>query len=156
MGVAGERDPRMCTKHGLKAFEARRLAGARLLERGVTQAEVARELGVSRQAVSAWARALAEVDGEADRLEAKTLGRPARLDASQCEALLRLLTAGARQAGYRTDKWTVKRVCAVLAREFGAQYSLSGCWELLRRLGVSLSSPDQCAACRGTQAEQGV
>lgn len=146
----------MCTKHGLKAFEARRLAGARLLERGVAQAEVARELGVSRQAVSAWARALAEVDGTVDKLEAKALGRPKRLDASQCEALARLLTAGARQAGYRTDKWTVKRVCAVLSREFGAQYSLSGCWELLRRLGVSLSSPDQCAACRGVQTEPGI
>ena len=37
------------------ALEARRLHAARLLERGLTQAEVARQVGVHRQSVSRWA-----------------------------------------------------------------------------------------------------
>jgi predicted transcriptional regulator len=51
------------TKRDLEAIEARRIAGARLLKRKLPQADVARELGVSRQAVSVWARQLAEVNG---------------------------------------------------------------------------------------------
>ncbi|HFD87975.1 MAG TPA: helix-turn-helix domain-containing protein, partial [Gammaproteobacteria bacterium] len=45
-------------KRDLKALQGRRMHAARLLEKGVPQAEVARELGVSRQSVSAWAKKL--------------------------------------------------------------------------------------------------
>ena len=43
-------------KRDMKAIEARRLEGARLLKRKVSQAEVARRLGVTRQSVSDWAQ----------------------------------------------------------------------------------------------------
>ena len=46
-------------KRDMKAIEARRLEGARLLKRKVSQAEVARRLGVTRQSVSDWAQQLA-------------------------------------------------------------------------------------------------
>jgi hypothetical protein len=42
----------MATKRDLEAIEARRIEGARLLKRNVTQAEAARRLGASRQADS--------------------------------------------------------------------------------------------------------
>jgi transposase len=42
----------------LKALEQRRRKGMRMLARGVTQAEVARVLDVSRQTVSNWAGAV--------------------------------------------------------------------------------------------------
>ncbi len=93
----------MGTKRDLEAIEARRIAGARMLKRKMTQADVARELGVSRQAVSLWARQLAEVNGALDKLKAKTLGRPKRLDAQQCESMSRMLVAGALQAGFPTE-----------------------------------------------------
>jgi putative transposase len=83
-----------------------------MLKRKVSQADVARELGVSRQAVSVWARQLAEVNGAVGKLKAKTLGRPKRLTAEQCQLLSRLLIAGALQAGFPTELWTVKRVRA--------------------------------------------
>lgn len=66
----------MGTKRDLEAIEARRIAGARLLKKKVAQAEVARELGVSRQAVSVWARQLAEVNGAVGKLKARPSGRP--------------------------------------------------------------------------------
>ena len=142
----------MGTKRDLEAIEARRIAGARLLKRKVAQAEVARELGVSRQAVSVWARQLAEVNGAVGKLKAKPLGRPKRLDAEQREALSRLLVAGALQAGFATELWTVKRVRSVIEREFGVQYSQTGCWELLRDMGFSPQKPEKRATQRNEQA----
>lgn len=123
-----------------------------MLKRKVTQADVARELGVSRQAVSVWARQLAEVNGAVGKLKAKSLGRPKWLDAEQCEALSRMLLAGALQAGFATELWTVKRVRALVAREFGIEYSQTGCWELLRSLGFSPQKPERRATQRDEQA----
>jgi len=142
----------MGTKRDLEAIEARRIAGARMLKRKVPQAEVARELGVSRQAVSVWARQLAEVNGAVGKLKAKPLGRPKRLDAKQREELSRLLVAGALQAGFATELWTVKRVRSVITREFGVEYSQTGCWELLRDLGFSPQKPDKRATQRNEPA----
>jgi transposase len=140
------------TKRDLEAIEARRIAGARLLKRKLPQADVARELGVSRQAVSVWARQLAEVNGAIGKMRGKPLGRPKRLDTQQCEALSRLLVAGALQAGFATELWTVRRIRAVVKREFGVEYSQTGCWELLRGLGFSPQKPEKRATQRDEQA----
>jgi len=123
-----------------------------MLKRNMAQADVARELGVSRQAVSVWARQLAEVSGAVGKLKAKTLGRPRRLDVEQREMLSRMLVAGALQAGFPTELWTVKRVRAVVAREFGVEYSQTGCWELLRKLGYSPQRPEKRATQRNEEA----
>jgi transposase len=123
-----------------------------MLKRKMAQADVARELGVSRQAVSVWARQLAEVSGAVGKLKAKALGRPRRLDVEQRELLSRMLVAGALQAGFPTELWTVKRVRAVVAREFGVEYSQTGCWELLRKLGFSPQKPEKRATQRNEEA----
>jgi transposase len=142
----------MATKRDLVAIEARRIEGARLLKRDVAQAEVARRLGVSRQAVSVWARQLDEVNGAVGKLKARTLGRPRRLDATQCAALSAALLKGALQAGFPTELWTVKRVRALVKREFGVGYSNTGCWELLRSLGFSPQKPEKRALQRDEEA----
>ena len=123
-----------------------------MLKRKVAQADVARALGVSRQSVSEWARQLAEVNGAIGKLKAKPLGRPKRLDVRQGERLSRLLLAGALQAGFATELWTVKRVRSVIEREFGVQYSQTGCWELLRGMGFSPQKPEKRATQRDEQA----
>lgn len=143
---------RMGTKRDLGAIEARRIEGARLLKRKVKPAEVARRLGVSRQAVSVWARRLAEVNGAAGKLKAKPLGRPKRLDALQCARLSSLLVIGALQAGFPTELWTVKQTRTLVAREFGVQYSNNGCWMLLRQLGFSPQKPERRAKQRNEEA----
>src|SRR3569833_820439 len=65
-------------KRDFKALERRRHKAAQLLSRGMPQAEVARQVGVSRQSVSAWAQALAD-DKQAWRR--KPLGVPPVLGA---------------------------------------------------------------------------
>lgn len=67
----------MSRKRDLKALEQRRLAAAKLLEKGVPQAQVARRLGVSRQSVSDWAKKF-ERKGK-DGLKGRALGRPRQL-----------------------------------------------------------------------------
>jgi transposase-like protein len=45
-------------KRGFEGLERRRMAAARLLQQRVSQAEVARRLGVHRQSVIRWVREL--------------------------------------------------------------------------------------------------
>ena len=135
----------MKRKRDLEAMEQRRLEGARLLKRKVSQSEVARQVGVSRQAVALWGQPLAAVNGAVGKLKARPLGRPKRLDAQQCERLRKMLVKGALAAGFVTALWTVKRVRVLIAREFGVQYSNTGGWELLRSLGFSPQRPEKRA-----------
>lgn len=139
-------------KRDMEAIEARRIEGARLLKRGVVQSKVARRLGVSRQSVHIWANQLAEANGAIGKLKGKPLGRPKRLDAAQCERLRVLLLRGALAAGFPTELWTIKRVRALVKREFGVAYSTTGGWELLRSLGFSPQKPEKRALQRDEQA----
>jgi transposase len=81
-------------------LEERRLTGGRLLKAGrLSQAEIARELGVSRAAVSGWAKQLAAGGLRALRSH-KAPGGPGKLTAGQKAKLKRLLKRGARAAGF--------------------------------------------------------
>jgi transposase len=142
----------MARKRDPGAIEARRIDGARLLKRKVAQAEVARRLGVSRQAVSVWARQLDAVNDAVGKLKGKPPGRPRRLDAAQCADLSAALLKGALQAGFPTELWTVKRVRVLVKRDFGVAYSNTGCWELLRGLGFSPQKPEKRAPQRNEEA----
>lgn len=142
----------MATKRDLAGMEARRLRGARLLKRGVAQAEVAREVGVSRQSVSTWSKQLTAVNGAVGKLKAKPLGRPRRLEAKHAVALRAMLLKGALAYGFPTELWTIKRVRALVKREFGMAYSHTGCWRLLRALGFTPQKPERRAIQRDERA----
>lgn len=142
----------MGTKRDLEAIEKRRLKGARLLKSGVPQVEVARRLEVSRQAVSVWASELAEKKGAIGKLRAKPLGRPARLDDEQLAGLRAILLTGALTAGFATELWTIKRVRAVIKDRFDVEYSMCGCWNLLRSMGFSPQKPEKRATQRNEEA----
>jgi len=142
----------MGTKRDLVTIEARRLQGARLLKRKVPQAEIAREMSVSRQAVSLWAKQLAAVNGAVGKLKAKPLGRPKWLEAEQADALRGMLLKGALAFGFPTELWTIKRVRALVKREFGVAYSHTGCWQLLRALGFTPQKPERRAIQRDEAA----
>jgi transposase len=93
-------------------LEERRLAAAALLRRGrLTQAAVARRLGVSRTSVSRWAAALRRRGRRGLRAQPKA-GRPPRLDARAWARLGRLLARGALAAGFETERWTLRRIAA--------------------------------------------
>jgi transposase len=122
-------------------LEERRRLGAQLLRQGtLSQAEIARRLGVSRSAVSQWASQLAQ--GGLRQLRLRTSkGRPPKLARAQQRALLRLLKRGARQAGFPTERWTLQRIQSLIEREFQVTYHPTYVARLLKHLGWSPQVP---------------
>ena len=136
-------------KRDFKALEQRRHKAAQLLSRGMPQAEVARRVGVSRQSVSVWARALDE-DQQAWRR--KPLGVPAALGAAEHKRLCKLLLQGAVANGFATELWTLQRIAEVIEREFGVLYCKTNVWLLLKALGFSCQRPTGRALQRDEKA----
>jgi putative transposase len=102
-------------------LEERRLEAGRLLPAGqLTQAEIARRMGVSSWTVSQWANKLRESPTglRALRSRPKT-GRPPRLSPQQWQEVLTTLAQGAAKAGFETDRWTLPRVRALILERWG-------------------------------------
>lgn len=120
----------------------RRAEGVRLLEAGeMSQAEIARHLGVTEAAVSRWKKSL-ETHG-AQALEARTAtGRPSKLSSAEREQLVAILEEGALAADFPTEQWTQVRVKQVIQREFGVQYHRNYISRLLHDLGWSVQKPE--------------
>src|SRR5213593_3990991 len=113
-------------RRDFQALEQRRLLGARLLQQGVPQAEVARRVGVHRQSVSRWAQQL-QRGGQRALKKAGRAGRRPRL---RPQAL-----------GYETSLWTSWRVAHLIEEECGVRYHASQAWRILRQLGWSCQRP---------------
>jgi transposase len=122
-------------------MEERRLAAARLLRSGrMTQAEIAGEVGVSRASVTRWKQRLAEA-GVAGLRRRAPAGRASRLEAAQWQRLGRILDRGARAAGFDTERWTLRRIAAVVERTFGVRYHFRSLGRALRARGFSPQQP---------------
>ena len=80
------------------ALEARRLQAAELFAQGRTQAEVARELGVSRQSAHVWHTRFQEGGVDALRSRGPTGPNP-KLSAAQLPSIEQALLQGARPMG---------------------------------------------------------
>jgi putative transposase len=122
-------------------MEERRLAAAALLRQGhLSQAAIARHLGVSRASVCRWAATLAQ-DGPRG-LEAHPIpGRSPRLDGKAWARLGRLLDRGAVAAGFASERWTLGRIAAVIEREFGVRYHPRYLERPLKAHGFSVQRP---------------
>jgi len=132
-------------------LEARRLQGARLLQRGLKPAEVARRLDVSRTSVGRWQQALRSKRRDPLRQAPRT-GRPPRLTDAQKKRLIAALAAGALAQGYATDLWTLARVGKLIEKIGGKRYSESGVWRLLKALNFSCQRPSGRATQRDENA----
>ena len=121
-------------------MEARRLKGAQLLKRGISKAEVARQLGVHRQSVLRWAKEL-ERYGRAGLKHPGRAGRKPKLTAAQLRQIERGLKRGPEAQGYSTSLWTTERVAALIEQECGVRYHPGHVWRMLRRLGWSCQQP---------------
>lgn len=115
-------------------------AGA-MFERGISQADVARSLGVSRETASQWAAAFRR--GGIDALAgAGRAGRIRKLSDTQLAEVEQALSNGPRANGFPTELWTLARVASVIERLTGVGYSTTQTWVILReRLGWSRQRP---------------
>ena len=136
-----------------KADEAvkRRVRAGRLLLAGKSPPEVARLVGAPRQTVYRWREVLTVGGIEALRDMSKG-GRPAQLGAAELSRLYVALLEGATAHGFATPLWTLKRVRALIEREFGVRYSEVHVWRLLGQLGLSNQKPDRRALERDATA----
>ena len=133
------------------ALEKRRFQAARLFEKGCSQAEVARQTGVSRESARRWHKEW-ENGGKNGLKQAGRAGRKPRLNAPQLAALRRGLMEGPEVLGYGTGLWTTPRVADLIERQTGLKYHPSHVWRILRGLGWSCQRPTGRATQRDEPA----
>lgn len=112
-------------RRDLDVLSERRRDAMILLDEGASQADVAREFGVSRQTVSRWARLKDEYPDDA-AWRSRRLGRPGGLSDKHKEAVVKIL-ADSYVHEFGTEyaaRWTLSRVAQMMKSEFGASYSL--------------------------------
>lgn len=133
------------------AMERRRKRAGQLFHLGKTQAEVARELEVSRQSVSRW-YAEWKSGGTRALRGAGRAGRVPLLDEADLGRVARQLKKGPLANGYATDMWTLARVGDVIEAETGVRYHQSHVWRILRQMGWSRQRPARRAVERDDAA----
>src|SRR5215212_450774 len=122
-------------------MEERRLVAATLLRQGqLSQADIARHVGVSRASVCRWAATLAQ-EGPRGLAARPNLGPPPRLDERAWARLSRLLDRGALAAGFATERWTLGRIAILIEREFGVHYHPRYLERPLKAHGFSVQRP---------------
>ena len=122
-------------------MEERRLEGGRLLKAGkLSQAEIARQLGVSRATVSDWAKTI-KAHGIRGLRKRTAPGTSSKLTAKQKQKLKHMLDRGALAQGFPTDRWTLGRVQQLIQKEFKVTYHPNYLNRLLRKLGFSPQKP---------------
>jgi transposase len=124
--------------------EERRLRAASMFGEGMSQAEVARQLSVSRQTAYRWAQDFSDGGAEAMKWNGH-VGRPARLTPEMKARLTKVLEKGAQASGYLSGLWTARRVTEVIWREFHIRYHKDHVWKILRSLGWSCQRPTKRA-----------
>ncbi|WP_080303462.1 helix-turn-helix domain-containing protein [Burkholderia pseudomallei] len=134
------------TRRDFDELSERRRQGMALLEEGISQSDVARELSVSRQTVSRWVSLKDEFpDREAWRR--RRLGRPGAIaDEQRATLVRRLVDSYVREFGRRGRsspkrvRWTLARVAELIEAEFGVSYSLTQ----VRNILIGLVGHDEC------------
>jgi putative transposase len=122
-----------------KQIEQRRQEAALLFAQNLSNAEVARRIGVSRPTVSGW-RQRWQAD-QKNGLALRAPGPASRLSRSQQQQLADALLPGPQAHGYDTQLWTLARIAEVIERRFGVTYNPHYVSELLHKMGWSCQKP---------------
>ena len=146
-------DNSVVSRRDSKAMEGRRLAALPRLQRGESLSSIARQLGVSRQAVFVWAQRWRR-RGEKALHRRPRPGRPPKLARWQLVLLPHLLARGAEAYGFSSAIWTTQRVADLIWRRFRVRYDRDHVCRLLHRFGWSWQKPARRARERNETAIQ--
>ena len=103
-------------RRDFERLEERRFKAFGLLKKGLSEAEVARQVGVHRQSVNRWAEQI-EKRGREGLKKAGRAGRKPRLKQSDLKKLEIKLKQGPQALGYETNLWTLQRVAKLIEQE---------------------------------------
>ena len=104
--------------------------------KGVSQADIGRELEVSHQTVSDWHDKW-KTGGKQALKSSGQPGRPAKVSETELAEVARALEKGPRANGFPTELWTLARVAAVIEKVTGVTYHPGHVWRVLRQMGWS-------------------
>ena len=129
-------------KRDYDELEKRRMQAADLLDRGLSQAEVARRVKVSRESVRRWRNQIAAHGGSQGLKKVGRAGRRPRMQLAELEQLETILRAGPEPSGFANGLWTLERIGQVIRDRFGVDYHPGHVWWILRhKLGWSCQRP---------------
>jgi transposase len=135
-------------------LEARRRLAVQRVADGWTRAEVAAFLGVHPETVAEWVRAHAATGDKA--LAAKPHpGRTPFLTADQEKQVLGWLAESRTTHGFRTDRWTAKRVAELIRTKFGVAFHPNYLREWLTKRHHTPQKPARRAKQRNPEAIAG-
>src|SRR5438445_10425484 len=117
------------TRRDFGALERRRMRACELFDDGMKQADVARVVKASRQSVSRWHFAW-EKQGAKGLRAAGRAGRKPKLDGDQLAAIEKVLLAGPKVAGYKTEVWTLPRIAKQIRATTGVEFPPGRVWRL--------------------------
>jgi len=132
-------------------LERRRMKAVKLFDQGLSQAEVARTVGVHRQSASRWHKAWQDHGARALK-GAGRAGRKPRLTDEHFRQLECALKQGPEAHAFGTPLWTTRRVATVIQRLAGVRYHEDHVCRLLQKLGWSCQRPTTQARQRDQQA----
>ena len=128
------------TRHQI---EQKRQEAAALFLQDLSNAEIARRIGISRPTVSGW-KQLWEAQGM-EGLKLHAPGPCARLTEQQVQQILQALLKGPEENGFPTPLWTLKRIAEVIAKLTDVHYNSNYVWELLHQWNWSAQKPEAFA-----------
>jgi transposase len=131
-------------------MERRRKRAAVMFAKGYAAAEVARRVGVSRQAATRWKGAWSQ-GGDSALVSKGAAGPKARLTEDQRQQIIAALLEGPIAQGYRTNLWTLPRVALLIKDLTGVAYHSGHVWHLLRAFNFSCQRPSRRALERDEQ-----
>jgi transposase len=127
--------------------EGRRRRAWELKQQGWKQTAIAAARGVTPGAVSQWLKRAREHGVDALRRHAAP-GPTPRLTTDQVAQVPALLARGPEAYGFRGQRWTCKRVAAVIRRTCGVTYHPAHVSRLLHTLRHSVQRPRERATQR--------
>lgn len=131
--------------------EIRRFRAATLFQKGVHQAEVARQLGVTPAAVHGWYHTWKK-QGKSGLRSKGHPGFSSQLTDADRKKMKRAILQGARKFGYDTDLWTLERIGTVMKQVTGKSFGHTWIWRIILSLGFTSQKPERRSRERDEQA----
>ena len=131
-------------------LEKRRMKAASYFKSGETNSWVCRKLGVCHGTVTEWFGKWKT--GGVDALLKGKYGRISMLSPKEEEKIQKGILKGAKECGYDTDYWTLRRLTDYIKNETNISYKDRSVWHTLERFGFSCQKPERRARERDEKA----